>query len=135
MIEYSINPTEQLLYCYISGEVKLIDFTDYINKLVADENFHTKLNTIINIDESTKISYANDAAGVGEFFSQFLLQRKGVAWAFVMKSQITMGLARFIMEEVDTSPIKVAYFYTEEEAKKWIEGLSLDNMEELTEYS
>ena len=124
MIEYSIAPDDQLLYCNISGETKLLDFTDYISELVVDEKFHPKLNTIININENTKISYANEAAGIGEFFTQFVQQRKGIAWAFVMSNKITMGLAQLIVDEVDTSPINVAYFETEEEAKKWIVSLS-----------
>lgn len=135
MIEYSIDTAEQILYCNISEEVRLFDFTEYVKNLVADDKFNVKLNTIIKIEENTKISYANEAAGIGEFFSHFILQRKGVAWAFVMKSQITMGLARLIMDEVDTSPITVEYFFTEEEAKEWMEGLALNNREALTEYS
>lgn len=125
MIDYSITSEENLLHCNISGEIKLVDFTDYINKLVADEKYHPKLNTIIKISESTAISYANEAAGIGQFFSQFILQRKGVAWAFVMSSQTTMGLTRLVMEEVDASPINVGYFFTENEAKKWIAELKL----------
>jgi len=125
MIDYSITSEENLLHCNISGEVKLVDFTNYINKLVADEKFHPKLNTIIKICESTALSYAKEAAGIGQFFSQFILQRKGVAWAFVMSSQTTMGLTRLVMEEVDASPINVGYFFTDGEAKKWIAELKL----------
>lgn len=125
MIAYSIALEENILHCNIFGEIKLVDFTDYINKLIADEKYHPKLDTIIKICESTTLSYANEAAGVGRFFSEFLLQRKGVAWAFVMSSQTTMGLTRLVMEEVDTSPINVGYFFTESEAKKWIAELKL----------
>ena len=120
MIEYSINPEENLLYCNISKDIKLVSFTDYINELVADKKFHPQLNTIINISENTSISYAKEAAGIGQFFSEFLLQRKGVAWAFVMSSNTTMGLTRLIIDEIDSSPINIGYFNTEAEAKKWI---------------
>ena len=120
MIEYSINPEENLLYCNISKDIKLLNFTDYINELVADKKFHPQLNTIINISENTSISYAKEAAGIGQFFSEFLLQRKGVAWAFVMSSNTTMGLTRLIIDEIDSSPINIGYFNTEAEAKKWI---------------
>jgi len=123
MIEYSINTEEKLLYCNISGEIKLVNFTDYINELVANEKFHHQLNTIINVSENTSISYASEAAGIGQFFSEFILQRKGVAWAFVMSSNTTMGLARLIVEEIDSSPINIEYFSTEAEAKKWIAEL------------
>lgn len=123
MIDYSIIEEEKLLYCNISGKIKLLNFTDYIDQLVMDEKFHPKLNTIIKISENTTISYANEAAGIGQFFTQFVQQRKGVAWAFVMPNETTMGLTRLIMEEVDSSPINVGYFNTEEEAKKWIAGL------------
>jgi len=123
MIDYSINTEEQLLYCYISEEIKLVNFTDYINELVADEKFHHQLNTIINVSENTSISYANEAPGIGQFFSQFVLQRRGVAWAFVMSSNTTMGLARLIIEEIDSSPINIEYFSTEAEAKNWISEL------------
>lgn len=120
MIEYSINAEENLLYCNISKEIKLVNFTDYINELVADKKFHPQLNTIINISENTSISYAKEATGIGQFFSEFLLQRKGVAWAFVMSSNTTMGLTRLIIDEIDSSPINIGYFNTEVEAKKWI---------------
>ena len=123
MIDYSIATEEKLLYCNISGQISLLNFTAYIHKLVADEKFHPKLNTIIKVSENTKISYANEAAGIGEFFSQFVQQRKGVAWAFVIRSIITMGLTRLIVDEIDSSPINIDYFETEEEAKKWIAGL------------
>ncbi len=127
MIDYSINSEENLLYCNIHSETKLLDFTDYINQLVADEKFHPKLNTIININENTSMSYASEAHGIGQFFSQFLQQRKGAAWAFVMSNNTTMGLARLIMDEVDSSPITVNYFSTEAEAKKWIAELERTN--------
>ena len=120
MIEYSINTEENLLYCNISKEIKLVNFTDYINELVADKKFHPQLNTIINVSENTSISYAKEAAGIGQFFSQFVLQRKGVAWAFVMSSNTTMGLTRLIIDGIDSSPINIEYFNTETEAKKWI---------------
>lgn len=123
MIDYSINNEENLLYCNIYGETRLLDFTDYINQLVSDEKFNPKLNTVININENTSLSYANEAHGIGQFFSQFLQQRQGVAWAFVMSNNTTMGLVRLIMEEVDSSPITVNYFNTEVEAKKWIAEL------------
>lgn len=44
-----------------------------------------------------------------------------------MSSQTTMGLTRLVMEEVDISPINVAYFFTEAEAKKWIAELTLND--------
>ncbi len=125
MIDYSIISEENILHCNISGEVKLMDFSNYISTLVADEKYHPKLDTIIKVAESAAISYANEAAGIGQFFSQFVLQREGVAWAFVMSSQTTMGLTRLVMEEVDVSPINVGYFLTESEAKKWIAELKL----------
>lgn len=123
MIDYSIVSEENLLHCNISGNINLLNFTDYIHQLVADEKFHPKLNTIIKVSENTKISYAKEAAGIGEFFSQFVQQRKGVAWAFVIKNKITTGLTRLIIDEIDSSLININYFETEEEAKKWIAGL------------
>ena len=124
MIDYSINANENIIYCNISGETTFLDFTHYINALVADEKYHLKLNTIINIHQNTEMSYSGGAASIGNFFSQYLQQRKGLAWAFVMSSNITMGLAKLIMDEVDSSPIDVAYFQTEEEAKKWFAELA-----------
>lgn len=127
MIDYSINTKENLLHCNISGEVKLLNFTDYINQLVLDEKFHAKLNAIISVSDNTIISYANEAAGIGKFFSEFVQQRKGVAWAFVMSSNTTMGLTRLIIDEIDSSPININYFNTEGEAKKWIAELESEN--------
>jgi len=127
MIDYSINTEEKLLYCNISGAIKLVNFTDYINELVVDEKFHHKLNTIISVSENTSISYANEAAGIGKFFSEFVQQRKGAAWAFVMSSNTTMGLTRLIIDEIDSSPININYFNTEGEAKKWIAELESGN--------
>ena len=124
MIDYVINEEENLLYCNIEGRIRLIDFTDYVSKVVVDKKFHPKINTIIKISEDTEISFANEAAGFGQFFSQHIQKRKGVAWAFVMSNNITMGLARLFMEEVDTTPIDLDYFNTEEEAKKWIASLA-----------
>ncbi len=124
MIDYSINAEENIIYCNISGETTFLDFTRYMNALVADKKYHLKLNTIINIDETTAMSYSSGAASIGNFFSQYLRQRKGAAWAFVMRSNITMGLAKLIMAEVDSSPIDVEYFQTEAEAKKWFAELA-----------
>ena len=127
MIDYSIASEENLLFCNISGHINLLNFTYYINQLVADEKFHPKLNTIIKVSENTKICYASEAAGIGEFFSHFVQQRKGVAWAFVITSEITTGLTRLIINEIDSSPINIEYFTTEEEAKKWITSLEENN--------
>lgn len=71
MIDYSIISEENLVHCNISGEIKLVDFADYINTLIADEKYHPKLNSIIKICETTALSYANEAAGVGQFFHIF----------------------------------------------------------------
>ncbi len=89
------------------------------------KKYNLKLNTIINIHESTAMSYSSGAASIGNFFSQYLRQRKGVAWAFVMRSNITMWLAKLMMAEVDSSPIDVEYFQTEAEAKKWFVELTI----------
>jgi len=120
MIDYLISEDENILYCNISGETNSLYFTNYINRLTSDTKYHMKLNAIINISENTNVSYAKDGAWIGEFFTQYLLQRENVAWAFVTPSNITMGLVRLIMERVDTSSIDVAYFNAEIEAKKWI---------------
>jgi hypothetical protein len=120
MINYSILAEENLLFCNISEEIKLLDLTNYINQLLNDKNFHSKLNAIINISENTKINYASEAAGIGRFFTHFLQQRKHIAWAFVMSSNTTMSLTRLVVDEIDCSSIYVDYFSTEEEAKKWI---------------
>ncbi len=120
MIDYSINEDENILYCNISGETNSLYFTNYINRLVNDAKYHMKLNAIINISENTNVSYEKDGAWIGSFFTQYLMQRENIAWAFVTPSNLTMGLVRLIMERVDTSSIDVAYFSTEAEAKNWI---------------
>lgn len=120
MIDYVINGKENLLYCNISGEVKVLDFQNYMQRLLQDKNYHLQLDVIIRISEDIVISYANEAEGIGRIFSEFLKQRKGALWAFITPNQITKGIVNLMMQEVDSTPISVAYFDSEEEAKSWI---------------
>ncbi len=126
MIKYSIITQENLLHCDISGSVKLLDFSNYVNSLVLDTSYHPQLNSIIHVSETTKLNYAKEAVSIGQFFTQYLLLRKGIAWAFVMSSRTTMGLTRLVVDEIDTRDIDVNYFYSEADAKKWIAKLKQD---------
>lgn len=126
MIDYSIIPEEKFLHCKISADIKLVDFCNYVNLLVTDDDYDPKLDAIIHVSETTALNYAKEAPGIGQFFTQYLLQRKGIAWAFVMSSQTTMSLTRLVMEHIDTRDIEVGYFFTETEARQWIKKLRQD---------
>lgn len=120
MIDYIINKENDFLYCDISGEISAFDFQSYVQNLLQDEKFHLQLDAIIRVSEDLVVSYANEAAGIGRIFSELLCKQKGISWAFVTPNQITKSIVNLIMQEVDTSPISVAYFDSEEKAKSWI---------------
>lgn len=120
MIDYSIVTEENLLYCTISGEVRTIDFQHHFVNLLQDKKFHLQLDAIIRVSENAVVSYANEAAGIGQILSQLLRKREGISWAFVTPNQTTKSIVNLIMQEVDSTPISVAYFEYEDEAKSWI---------------
>ena len=120
MIDYVIHGKENLLYCNISGEVRALDFQNYVQDLLRDKDFHLELDAIIRIGGDLVVSYANEAAGIGKVFSELLNQRTGILWAFITPNQITKSIVNLIMQEIDPAPISVAYFESEEEAKSWI---------------
>ncbi len=124
MINYSINPDENIVYCNISGELNVLHFTNYVNNLLVDKDYHLMLNAIITVSENTNMSYADNKTWIAEFLSLFIEQREGVAWAFVARSNITAGLVRLVMGDIDTSLIDVDFFSAEADAKKWIATLS-----------
>lgn len=82
------------------------------------------LNAVITVSENTNMSYVDNKTWIAEFLSLFIEQRKGVAWAFVARSNITAGLVRLVMGDIDTSLIDVDFFSAEADAKKWIATLS-----------
>ena len=69
MINYSIIPERGLMYCNVSGNLKLLDFNIYVQKLMTDENFSPELKTIVNVSEGTTINYANEADELRNFFT------------------------------------------------------------------
>jgi len=124
VINYSISPDENIVYCRISGELNVLHFTHYVNNLLEDKNYHLMLNAVITVSENTNMSYVDNKTWIAEFLSLFIEQRKGVAWAFVARSNITAGLVRLVMGDIDTSLIDVDFFSAEADAKKWIATLS-----------
>lgn len=123
MINYSIIPEEKLIDCCLSGNLNLLDFNTYVQRLMLDQDFTPELNAIIKICVGTTVSYNYEADKIREFISLYLQQRKGIAWAFVVPDKTTLGILHLIFDEVDSSPICVEFFYDENAAREWLDEL------------
>ena len=123
MINYSILPEEKLIYCNLAGNLNLLDFNAYVQRVMLDQDFNPELNAIIKIRVGTTVSYTKEADKIREFISLYLQQRKGIAWAFVVPDKTTLGILHLMFDEIDSSPICVEYFYDETEARMWLNEL------------
>ena len=123
MINYSILPEQGLMYCDVSGHLKLLDISAYVQNLMSDENYNPKLKTIIKVKEGTTLNYSREADDLRKFFLLYIQQRKGAAWAFVVPNKTTEEITNLVFDGVDLSPINVGYFDNETAARSWLSDI------------
>ncbi len=125
-MEYCINKDRNLVEVSLSGNIDLLEWKDFEEKLVRDTNFSKGMNSLINLGKA-KLKFDLNSVEKGISFFKGIQDRRGSGRiVLVAGNDLHFGLGR-MLEMLSTDLImdfKVCHH--RDEALQWLENSSID---------
>jgi hypothetical protein len=122
VFSFKIDKLQGIIFTRISGTPTTITMIDHMQNVMNDPDFDPKYNSIIVLDENTRIKVVpkDKIETLRRVLDGYALQRKGCKWAVVAPDRKQEMFLKLNLELINPAVFNIRIFQNEDDALSWI---------------
>jgi hypothetical protein len=122
VFSFKIDNLQGIIFTRISGTPTTITMIDHMQNVMNDPDFDTKYNSIIVLDENTRIKAApkDKIETLRCVLDGYARQREGCKWAVVAPDRKQEMFLKLNLELINPAVFNLRIFQNEDDALSWI---------------